>query len=177
MNIETPLTDEQLKSISSLAETQVSLEQAKVELETKLDALGEELRRVREELLPEAMMQIGLDSFVLKSGHAIRIDKFYAGKIPDDRAPEAFDWLRKNDLESIIKREIKAIFGKNEDKKAEQVFQALIDMGANPVDKAGVHPQTLKSFIRERMENGLELPQELFGVFVGNRAKVTPPKQ
>ena len=178
MKTEQPqISDEQLQSIALLAEKQVQLEQARELLSIQMDHLMEELQQVKENLLPDAMMALGLESFVLKSGYAVCVDKFYAGKIPDDRSSEAFAWLRTHGLESIIKREVKLVFGKGEDDRATETMIWMRKQGLDPVDKTGVHPQTLKSFIRERMENGQELPNELFGVFVGNRAKVTPPKK
>jgi len=32
---------------------------------------------------------------------------------------------------------------------------------------------TLKALVRERVENGLEMPVDIFNVFVGNRTKLT----
>lgn len=172
----TGLTDEQLKSIADLAKLQMSRELAVSRLTEQLEDAKQKLREVQEVLLPDAMLGVGLESFNLSDGSSVYIDKFYAGKIPDDRAKEAFAWLRENGLDSIIKREVKCLFGKGEDKRAEQILEMLRKQGTNPVDKQGVHPMTLKSFIRERMENGEELPQDLFGAYVGNRAKVTPPQ-
>ena len=36
----------------------------------------------------------------------------------------------------------------------------------------GVHPQTLNSFIKERMSEGKEVPMEMFRVYAGRRANI-----
>jgi len=36
-----------------------------------------------------------------------------------------------------------------------------------------VEPMTLKALVRERIENGKEMPMDIFNVFVGNRTKLT----
>jgi len=35
-----------------------------------------------------------------------------------------------------------------------------------------VEPMTLKAFVKEQIERGNDLPLDLFGVFVGQRAKI-----
>jgi hypothetical protein len=38
--------------------------------------------------------------------------------------------------------------------------------------KTEVHPQTLRAFVKERVEAGEEFPMELFGAWVGQRAVI-----
>ena len=39
--------------------------------------------------------------------------------------------------------------------------------------KEKVEPMTLKAFVREQVEKGKELPFDLFGVYIANKAKLT----
>lgn len=171
------VSNEALESISSLAKHQLALERAKLELESQLEDLNESLRKVSEVVLPEAMASVGMTQFKLEDGTSVTVSPFYSAKIPDDKQHEAFAWLRSTNNDGLIKREIKAFFGKGEDAKATLAFQALIGCGVSPIDKQGVHPQTLKAFVRECIETGKDLPTDLFGVFVGNRTKITPAKE
>ena len=45
--------------------------------------------------------------------------------------------------------------------------------GFEPVQKIGVNPMTLKALVRERLENGQDVPTELFKPFEGNQTKIT----
>ena len=45
--------------------------------------------------------------------------------------------------------------------------------GIEPIQKIGVNPMTLKALVRERLENGQEVPSELFKPFEGNQTKIT----
>lgn len=171
-----PVSNEALQEIAALATQQRTIEKEITSLEKRLEELSEKHRHLSQGLIPEAMMSVGMVEFILKDGTRVEIDKFYAAKIPDDQADGAFAWLRKHGFESIIKREVKCSFGKGEDKSATKAMAALIKLGLTPIDKSGVHPQTLKAFVRERMESGEEFPQQMFGVFVGNRTKLTAPK-
>jgi hypothetical protein len=39
--------------------------------------------------------------------------------------------------------------------------------------KKKVEPMTLKGFVREQTEAGVNIPVDLFNVFIGERAKIT----
>jgi hypothetical protein len=169
-----PIDNESLKNISDLATRQLNLEANIKQAETNLEEMKERCRNLSENLLPEAMMAIGMEKFSLSDGTAIKIDKFYSASIPKENATASFAWLRANNFAEIIKRKIECTFGKGDDEKATLVKQAMIGCGVEPIDKESVHPQTLKAFVREQLEEGHNLPTELFGVYVGNRTKITP---
>lgn len=42
--------------------------------------------------------------------------------------------------------------------------------------KKSIHPQTLKAFVRECFKNGMDVPEDLFSLFVTDRVKITNPK-
>ncbi len=170
----TQINDEVLKGISALAQQQVDAEQRVAELEERLNQANEILTRIRDVQLPDAMISVGMESFSLKDGTSIMVSKFYSASIPRERQIEAFAWLRSNQFGEIIKREIKSRFGKGEDEAASALTKILAEKKIPFEDKESVHPQTLKAFVRERIEAGENLPMESFGVFIGNRAKVIP---
>lgn len=173
-----PLTNGELHEITVLAKRQLLLQSDKEELEKKLEATTEDLNRVSQQLLPEAMLAVGMSQFKLATGESVTISKFYSAKIPEDQQIVAFNWLRKNGHDSLIKREVKCIFGKGEDADAQIAVQALHDLGHTPIDKTSVHPQTLKAFVREQMESTAStFPAELFGAYVGNQTKIVPVKK
>ena len=43
----------------------------------------------------------------------------------------------------------------------------------NTTQKEWVEPMTLKAFVREQVEKGSDLPQDLFNVFIGEKASIT----
>jgi hypothetical protein len=43
----------------------------------------------------------------------------------------------------------------------------------SPELSQNVHWQTLRAFVREMVESGAALPLDLFGVFIGRKAKLT----
>ena len=86
---------------------------------------------------------------------------------------QAFTWLRNNGLGDIIKNDITVTFGQGEDNKAAKYAVLARGQGFEPVQKVGVHSQTLKALFRERSESGSDLPSEFFKTFAGNQTKIT----
>ena len=171
-----PIDDAKLKSLADLAKQQLTLESRIAKGEELLAQLNDQLKELKEKRIPDAMAEIGMESFSLSDGSSINVEKYYAGSISEDHKKDAFAWLRKNEFDALIKRNLTITFGKGEDQFANKLVRDLQrrKRPVNFTDKEAVHPQTLKAFIREQMEAGNELPTELFGVFVGNRAKITP---
>jgi hypothetical protein len=170
-------TNQQLEEIAQLAETQRQVELKIALLEADLETAKDMLNRLSGTLIPDAMMAVGMESFKLSDGTTVKVEKFYSGKIPEDKANAAFAWLRGTGNDSLIKRNVTVNFGKGEDEKAEAIVAQLRIQGLEPVDKQSVHPMTLKSFIREQLESGSDFPSDLFGAYVGNKTKIVAPKK
>lgn len=171
-----PVTNEELTQLSDLVHNQRRLEVEIAEMEDALKTRGEQLRNLSEIQIPDMLLGMGLSELKLASGEAVKVTKFYSAKIPDDKSEEAFTWLRESGNDDIIKNNIILNFGKGEDARAKQIAAELVKQGLAPEQKIFVHPMTLKSFVKERIESGQELSTELFGVYVGNKTKITPPK-
>jgi hypothetical protein len=171
-----PVSDDALQGISELAEEQLRIENEIITKNLELEKLNEQLSRYRDTLIPDAMSAVGMSSFKLKDGTSVVVNPFYSASIPADRAKEAFKWLRDNQFGELIKHVIGVTFGKGDDELAKTVASKLTELKVPFVDKESVHPQTLKAFVRERTEKGEDLPKALLGVYIGNRAKITPAK-
>ena len=167
------ITDEEYAMVSMLAAKQVKLEHEISDLEEKLELKKQELNRVRDNDLPNALLEIGIQEVTLKSGHKISIKREAYASITEERQAAAFAWLREKGHGSIIKNLIYAEFGKGEDERAIEAAQVLSEAGFTPNQKETVHPMTLKAFIKEMDEKGEEFPYETFGAFIVNRSKIS----
>lgn len=174
-----PVENSQLEEITKLAEQQVKLEQQLAWSEEAIEKIKEQLHTLSEITLPGAMQAVGMESFKLKDGTAVKVSKYYSASIPKDPVIQvrAFKWFRDNNFSEMIKRKVEVSFGKGEDATANLAVQALKAMNLEPIDKESVHPQTLKAFVKEEIEAGHNLPMDLLGVYIGNRTKITPAKQ
>lgn len=176
---ETKVPDDQLEKIRHFGDEARKLTRLIIETEDNLKSLKEAHRRIVEQDLPEAMDEVDMTEFKFEDGTKVKVSTFYSASIPEDRKDEAFGWLKENDCESLIKGEVKVSFSKGEFEIAQEFLQFIRGFNAkaiNPDYKESVHWQTLRAFVRERVEEGASLPLDLFGVFIGRKAEIKLPK-
>ena len=140
--------------------------------EKKLKDKKERLRQISSETIPTMMSEMSLTELKLTDGSKVLVKPFYAARITPEKQEAAFNWLREHGLGDIIKNDVTVTFGMSEDNKAMAYATLAKGQGYEPVQKIGVHAQTLKAVVRERTESGQEMPADLFNPFVGNQTKI-----
>jgi len=166
----------ELNNVESLSSHVLELQRLEDEIkieEEKLSRKKQQADKLSQQVIPEIMDSMKLKTMKLKDGSAIEVKEIYSATIPVDKKEGAFNWLRNNDLGDLIKNEITVSFGRNEDNKASDYANLAESNGYQPVQKLKVEPMTLKALVRERIENGKDIPAHLFNVFAGNRTKIT----
>jgi hypothetical protein len=116
------------------------------------------------------MAEAGMRKFVMEDGSLVDIKPFYGASIPKARQAEAFDWLRKNGFDDIIKNTVSVRFGRNEDELCRRLLDLLGQQGYPAEQTEKIEPQTLKAWVKERVEKGQPVDSELFGVYIGQKA-------
>ena len=137
----------------------------------------EKVRSLEEKTIPEAMFEMRTKSHETWDGFMIGIEDFVTGSVPKKNEDEAFEWLRENGHGDIIKTDITISFTKEQDEEAQALFKRLAEEGFTVNMKPSVHASTLKSWAKKMLEKGVEFPRELLGIYVGRKAKITPPKK
>ena len=165
-----------LSNVSTLASKIIQMENKVKFLEEELKTSKKELLELTDQDLPAAMEEINMESFTLSDGSEVKVIPTYGGTIRADDRPQAHQWLRENGYGDIVKNTISANFGMGEDNLAKDFYQSALDRGFQVDKKEAVHPMTLKSFVKEMTENGSEFPSDLFGAFIGKKAKIVKGK-
>ena len=166
----------QVDTAKTLSDKVIELKNLEDEIgnaEQSLSKLKEQARYISQIEVPQMMEEMHITKLKLKDGESVEIKKIYGASIPPENQEGAFQWLRDHDLGDIIKRDITVTFGMGEDNKASEYANLAQGKGYEPVQKIGVHPQTLKAIVRERLEAGREMPSDLFKTYAGNRTKIT----
>ena len=164
---------ENIKSLADQVKRLRDLEDEFKEDEESLKNKKREIEKISGEVIPTLLSEMGLSSLKLADGSAVEVKPYYAANISLRNREAAYNWLRSNGLGDIIKNEITVSFGRNEDNKAATYANLAKGQGYQPTQKLKVEPMTLKALVRERIENNLEMPMDIFNVFVGNRTKLT----
>ena len=145
-------------------------------LEKEVKKLKQQADKIASEIIPNMLAEQGLSSLKLADGSAVEVRKSYSCTIKKDGADAAYQWLRENGLEDLIKNEVFVTFGKGEDNKAEQLLGLAEQEGFEPQQKSKVEPMTLKALYRERIEAGLDMPSDTFNLFVKDQTKISRKK-
>lgn len=136
-------------------------------------AAAERVRVLREDTLPNIMLEIGIDKITLTTGQVLSLKQDVYASITKENRDEAFGWLTEQGLDSVIKTEVVTAWGKGELKKAIKFFKSLQKRkGIVVLFNQEVHPQTLKALLREQIAIGANIPMETFGARAVFVAKV-----
>ena len=161
-----------LTSLASLARKIQEEEKNIATLEETLKEAKKKLLKLTDEDMPAVMQEVGMNKFELDDGSTVEVKPTYGASILVDNRPQAYEWLRENGYDDIIKNYVICSFGRGEDDKASafKAFAAKEGYVAN--QKTEIHSQTLRAFVKERVEAGDAFPMELFGAWVGQRAVI-----
>lgn len=161
-----------LTSVAALARQIRDKEERIQDLEEKLKDEKKALLKLTDEEMPAMLAEIGISSFSLDDGSTVEVKQTYGASILMDNRPAAYEWLRDNGYDDIIKNTVLCQFGRGEDDQASAFAAFAQQQGYVPEQKTEIHPQTLRAFVKERVEEGDAFPMELFGAWVGQRAVI-----
>ena len=159
------------KKLSNLVRQLNSIQQQITDTEEHLKTLKSEKQKISLENIPMLMDEMGIERIDV-DGATVKLKTFVSASIPAERKQEAYNWLRENALDDIIKNDIIVSFGRGQDNQAGDVMYDLEQKGFHPEQKTHIHAMTLKAFVKERVEKDLPLDMDLFGAFVARTAEV-----
>lgn len=164
-----------LSEITELGKALKKLDDDIIDAEIAISKLKEQRRTIAEEHIPELMNKYGLKLIQLDDDTKIKVSDFVDARIKDPAT--AFDWLRETNNDSIIKNTITIALDRGDDGVAEEITNKLKrEYGIDADRKIAIHHATLKSFCRDALDNSElaeTLPREAFGIYEGQRAKIS----
>jgi len=158
-----------LKQLDELAEELAAADLAVETAEADLDLKKEVAASLAEVQIPELMEGVGLTEFKTEGGLKIKVIKKIRSNISEANRNAAFNWLREHGHNAMIKRALTVLA--QDDDQGQELSVLLSDYDVS--DKATVPWQTLDKFVTEMLEEGEDIPQDLFGVYRQQKAKVT----
>lgn len=164
--------DDDLSSVGALAKRAKELEKEIDDLAKVLDERKEQQRKLLEEAIPAKLEELGMKKFTMSDGSQIDVKPFYSASIKVENRAQAFEWLRQHGFDDIIKNTVSVRFGRHEDRLCNELINFLRSKNY-PVDQEQkIESQTLKAWVRERVERGEAFPQDLFGAYIGQKATI-----
>jgi len=159
------------QQLSQLVRNLRRIEGEMEDTETHLKALKQEKHKLSVENIPALMDEMGIERLDV-DGMTVERKMIVAASIPVAKKEAAFEWLRANNYDDIIKNDVTCSFGKGQDNVVGDVVGLLQERGFNPATKTHVHPSTLKAFIKEQVTNGTQIDLDMFGAFISNTAVI-----
>lgn len=180
-------SEDTLEKIREGAKEMMHLKERIEKGEELLKELGAKYRQYETEILPSLMEEADMELFEA-GGFEYKIKPILKASLPSqgaidkakgekkfelkERLDNAINWLEENGAGDIVKRQVHADIGKDEE-KAKLVAEALAELGVPAKRTRSVHGATLSSYIKEKIsEPNVEVDFELFGVFSGKVVQV-----
>ena len=148
------------------------------ELEDKLKAKKAEADAISSRVIPELLQEQGLQEIKLSDGSKVSVKKEFRATLPKDdlRRESAYQWLRDQGLGDIIKNNVTVSFGRGEDNKAQQLLDLAVANGFQPQQKSDVAWNTLTALYEERVKAGLDMPSDVFSLWIKDKTKISRKK-
>ena len=167
--------------ITDIAQQCVKLKEKEdeiAELEDKLKAKKAEADDISSRVIPELLQEQGLQEIKLADGSKVSVKKEFRATLPKDdlRRESAYQWLRDQGLGDIIKNNVTVSFGRGEDNKANQMMDLAVANGFTPQQKSDVAWNTLTALYEERVKAGLDMPSDVFSLWIKDKTKISRKK-
>jgi len=128
-------------------------------LEEVLNHYKAKEREILSKDLLEWMQENDLTTFETDD-YKITISTYVSAKVTDSEI--AFKWLEEHQYSDLIKDSLD--FPKGE--FTSEVEKRLAELGVSYTKKSGIHPQSLKKIMSDRLHSGDALPQEDDGIVI-----------
>lgn len=158
------LPEDKLERVIALAERLSEQKRAKEEAEELAKEAGKAYRKTEREDLPMLMAELGVPMLKLPSGETVTIQEDCTASITEQNHPAAMRWLIKNGFGGLIKTGVTVEFGRGERDNAVEAAKTIAEAGFQPTVYETVHHSTLKSFVKEQLREGADVPFDLFSI-------------
>lgn len=163
---------EKLRSLGTLIQHMQEEEAEVARLEKALKAAKERLYAIRDQAIPDAMEEAGLEEFKTTDGTVVGVKRGFSCSIAGDKKYPALQWLDRHGHGAVIKRSVQVAFDKEQQDMAAALSEELRREYPNVKEDMSVHPSTLKSLLRELLARGEAVPLDMFGVYEYRKAVV-----
>lgn len=169
-------TEDVLGKISKLADDMHALDKQIAESDLKTKKLKEQHRQIAEEQLPELFNEVGMSELKTLSGLPLKMKNRVHTNISKDRKPKAIAWLDENGQGGMVKRCVIIDFDKTKEEKVEKLLRLIGRGWPNNRVELDVHASTVKAFVKRRLEDGEEIPLDIFGVHCVDVVEISSKK-
>lgn len=172
--IQQTIRENPLDTIVALCQMLASLEDEIAAMEEQMKEKQARIKDLSTRQIPDLMSSIRLTELRLTDGRKIAIRPDILASVSKERMPQVLAWLQAHNAQAIAKQKLMVDINDLTEPERAALTQAVENLGARPTIDASIHPSTLRSFVKEQLEQGTpDFPRELFGVHEGSKAVIT----
>lgn len=163
---------DQLERLHKSLNEMIALSEMIEQMEEDLKQAKKAKLHLERNVCPEIMAELQMEATIYR-GWDVKVKNFFSGSLPKDAngKQRAIEYLTKIGASSIIKTTVAAKFDRGSYDEATQLYNRLAKVGHTATLDTSVHPQTLASFAREKVENGEPIDLDVIGVYSGKTIK------
>lgn len=166
------ISDEMLGRLGMLAAKQLDLEKQLAEAEEEVKNIKKALARVSEVDIPTLLEdEIGLSSVETVTGEKVTVKEVMTASIAKKNKMAAIKWLEQNNLGSLVQNDVVIPFKKG-DEEASVLAAKLKEEGYGVVVEPKVNTGSVKSAVKDLMEENKSVPLELFGIQIVRKSVI-----
>lgn len=147
-----------LEAISLYAHALVEKREEATNMEVALKEKKEEIRKLEQELLPNAMLSVGLESIKLASGEKVEVKEELSCSVKD--YAKLYDFLEEQGDDALMKTSIE--IGKLPQNILDMILRELKNTyDLDCTSKLYIHPSTLKAYFKRLCGVGSDEPAKI----------------
>jgi len=147
-----------LAKVTAAVQGLEALERTLADKEDEVKNLKARIKRVKEDELPEIMRSVGLRTFITTDGVEIELQKNVFASISASNKPAAFEWLRDNGEEKMVKFDMTIPVSPDKVLVAREQAVELRKKFGSVSMSGSVNTNTLKAWAKRRVEAGENIP-------------------
>lgn len=160
-------------ALTDLADQLEKSDEEVIRLQALLDEAKANSRRICEKEIPDLLD--GMQGNVkLPDGRTISVsEKIRSGAVAEKKIP-AINWLDAHGHGYIVKKQFIIEFGRADTQWIKE-FEKMLTESKVPLNvkkENSIHHSTLEAFIRQSLEDGLDIPKDIFAIYRQRIAKV-----
>ena len=162
-------TDNELSTLAQLGEDLYQAESEVLRLEAELKRAKRIRDAIQNEEIPEVMQDIGVLEFrTARSKFELR--EVLRVQPKADNRPLVLQAVEEAGDGALIKTTVTVPFNRGEDEKVKELLNELQQRGLQSKSDKRIEPSTLRKYVRDKLEAGEPIDQDLFGVRVFKQA-------
>ena len=158
------MPDEELKSLAELADSLFKAEEEVLRLAEELKRATKRRDAIAQGEIPEHMRELGIATLVTTDGAKVELKDVLSVSPLKKNRPLVIAKVAEEGDGSLIKTTVTVPFNRGEDDAVKEVLDWLNSAGRQAREDVKIEAQTLKKWVKDRLEAGKEVDMDLFGV-------------